>query len=117
MNKKGANFPIIILGALLIVAIVAIAFMFYNNKSSDTKSTTTNTNSQTTQGTAHQSSITDCGSSTLNFAESLIEGENNFDCFIEATRSCAKSKFRYTTNINWFGVEQTSANYYEIKGM
>lgn len=127
MNKKGANLPIIILSILLIVAVIVTVFIFYN-KSPETKSTTTNTDSQKTQGTIQQSSIVDCGGATVNFVESSIQGESssvessiqgesNFDCFIDATKSCAKSKFRYTLDLNWLGAEQTSTYYYEIKGM
>lgn len=118
MNKKGVNSPIIILSILLSIAVIIIIFMFYNSQSSNEKVEIIKTDSKKTQGDIEQSSVTDCGSSIYTLsAESIIENEENYNCFIDAARSCTKSKFSLTTNINWFGVEQTSTNYYEIKGM
>ncbi len=45
---------------------------------------------------------------------------DNFDCFIEATKTCSPAKLTHTLTINWepvFGFTQTTSGYYEIKGM
>ena len=101
MNEKGANLPVIILSIFLVIAILIGIFIFFNSKNSNIA--TTSTNSQNTQGNTKSSTIKECGS--------------NMNCFIDSARNCQKAKIMSTTNIDLFGIEQTTSSYYELKGM
>ncbi len=102
MNKKGANLPIIVLSVLLIIVIIVIVFMFYNFQSPNTKTTTTKTNSKEVKRVTQDFIIKECST--------------DMNCFIDAAKVCQKAKTRFTTEVNLFGIEQTTQSYYELKG-
>ncbi|MBS3077596.1 hypothetical protein J4233_04970 [Candidatus Pacearchaeota archaeon] len=103
MNKRGFSLLWIILPLLLVILVVLSVFVFYNSQKPEEKTISTNTNPKSTQGTTQSSTIKDC--------------ETDMACFIDAAKSCQKSKALFTGTVNLFGIEQTTSSYYELKGI
>lgn len=86
----------VMLAIFLIVIISAGAFGFYIVNKKDTGSSIE-------------------AAPTFNLIKECLE---NFDCFIQESKSCKTSKLKYTTQpIDIRGVLQTTTNFYEIKGL
>ncbi len=72
-------------------------------QTNEEKSTTDSENkNKTTQQETEENNEIDCG--------------DDFDCFIDASENCNKSKLKHSLTLNLFGVEQTTSKTYKILG-
>ena len=96
------NLPLIVLSifAFFIVAIGLYFFMF-NEKINLDKSSENIENSL--QGQANDASVIDC--------------QDDFDCFIEISRNCDQGKVVFDSTLDLFGMLITTKTFYEIKGI
>ena len=93
---SGPAFKLFLIPALIMLAlliIIAPLYFVFNGNNEETIS----------MGPSETTGFNDC--------------KSNFQCFIDASKNCEKTKVKKTYKTNVLGVEKTISNYYELRGI